>query len=251
MEKKVFLAWQSQTSRRWFVIGDLSWNGESYKFWYTKGFMEAGEHGLESLSGFPRQGARYQSKELFPFFQNRLLKKTRSDYSSFIESLGLNEEQSDFIDILQRSSGKRVTDQYFIFGYPEIVDGYAEFRFFTHGLKYLASITNEELKEISEGDSLYLCHDLQNEYDSDAILVRTEKCLIGWCPRYLSRDFISILKDRPLFVTASIDGVNLPPSPIQFRFRCKLKSYVPNDFEFFSGIEYQPLVDFPVSSSSS
>jgi hypothetical protein len=65
--------------------------------------------------------------------------------------------------------------------------------------------------------------------------------LIGYCPQYLRADILwLLLQKRNLRIT--VDEVNLPPAPIQFRVMCRAVMDWPDDFIPFGTSEYDPLV---------
>lgn len=82
--KTLFLAWLDPISRYWFPIGRLTFDGGIYQFVYTQGVKEAQEKcAFKPLSSFPRLDEIYTSTQLFPVFANRLMSRSRPDYSSF------------------------------------------------------------------------------------------------------------------------------------------------------------------------
>ncbi len=73
--KSLFLAWQAP-NRAWFPVGrlDADLARHQYSFGYTKGALQA-EHsvGFKPLPAFPEFRRTYESSELFPLFQNRVV----------------------------------------------------------------------------------------------------------------------------------------------------------------------------------
>lgn len=85
--KTLFLAWQDSDSRRWFPIGRLTFNTDKYEFVYTQGAKEAQkECGFEPLLSFPYLDQVYTSTQLFPVFANRLMPRSRPEYSDFVHN---------------------------------------------------------------------------------------------------------------------------------------------------------------------
>lgn len=73
----------------------------------------------------------------FRLFQNRVINRARSDREHRLKSLDLD-QAADPIDILARSGGRRVTDDYQVF--PKLVkgpDGSFSCRFFLHGWRHV------------------------------------------------------------------------------------------------------------------
>jgi hypothetical protein len=88
-------------------------------------------------------------------------------------------------------------------------------------------------------------HDFQNPYDNRALLLRTDDGYnVGYCPRYLLDDVFKLLRQTSgaeQTVKVTVERVNLPPIPIQFRLLCKLKAPWPDGFQPFSSSIYQPI----------
>ena len=70
--------------------------------------------GFPLLIEFPDLNEDYQSAELFPLFQNRVMNRARPDITDYLHSLDLTEE-ADPIEILSTNGGHRVTDSYEVF----------------------------------------------------------------------------------------------------------------------------------------
>jgi hypothetical protein len=89
--KSLFLAWQAP-NRAWFPVGRLDADvaEQRYQFGYTKGALQA-EHavGFKPLPAFPEFERTYESSELFPLFQNRVLDPGRKDFAAYLTSLDL------------------------------------------------------------------------------------------------------------------------------------------------------------------
>lgn len=223
----------------------MDWDGSKYRFGYAQGFPDAEKMGFGPLVAFPEVGELYEAESLFPFFENRLLKKSRPDYGTHMGELGLADAEFDEkILILARSGGRRVTDGYFLFAPPMRRDGMMEYVFFANGLRHLAPLPGNELSRLKDRP-LYLCRDFQNEHDRNALLLRSQSgYLLGWCPRYLCEDILGILEKTGELnvVRVVVDGINLPPAPMQFRIRCRLTAPWPKAQEPMSGDQYQPLV---------
>ena len=240
----LFLAWQDQNSRSWFPIGRLTFDGTNYEFTYTQGVLEAQEKcGFEPLASFPRLGEVYKSTYLFPVFANRLMPKSRPDYSSFIHWLNLSQDERDPIAMLARSGGRRETDTLTVFPCPELdSEGRYCLHFFLHGLRYLPQCAIERINRLETGEKLWLAHEFQNHYDSKALTLNTEDhYIVGYCPRYLTREIFELLKNAS-FVEVRVELVNQPPTPLQFRLLCNITAQCYDDFRPFSSFEYQAFI---------
>lgn len=67
--------------------------------------------GFRPLICFPDVRRIYHSTHLFPFFENRLMRRDRADYGGFVRGLGLDRDTDPF-EVLVRSGGRRQTDAF-------------------------------------------------------------------------------------------------------------------------------------------
>jgi hypothetical protein len=239
--KKLYLAWQDPSRRTWYPVGVLTLEGDSYHFKYTKGAKAA-----SGFVPFPRMEnleAVYESKELFPLFANRLLSKSRPEYSDYLKWLALPEAEASSFVILSITEGLRETDSMEVFPCPEPNDaGKYEVRFLNHGLRHFPDYAVDRVARLNRGDKLYLMQDVQNEHDSYALALRTDdpRTVIGYCPKYLTNDLHALLRHNPTSVKVSVDQVN-PDAPIQLRLVCRAESDWPPGFQSCSDDLYQPI----------
>ncbi|MGL5804674.1 MAG: HIRAN domain-containing protein [Xenococcaceae cyanobacterium] len=243
--KTLFLAWQDSNSRKWFPIGRLTFDGNQYQFVYIQGIKQAqDESNFQPLHSFPDFNKIYTSDELFPLFSNRLMRRSRPDYKDYIEWLNIPKNEDDPIAILSRTGGSKATDHFEIFPCPELDEnGLYHIHFFARGLRYFPECARQRINDLEENETLFLLHDLQNKYDPQALVLRTEdRHEVGYCPRYLVDDVFEMLRQNPEFVHVYVERVNPAPSPLQFRLLCNLTAEWKNDFRPFSNPIYQPLV---------
>ncbi|HEY6802001.1 MAG TPA: hypothetical protein VI306_00350 [Pyrinomonadaceae bacterium] len=247
----LFLAWQDSTGRRWYTIGRLTLDNTNYEFVYTKGALEAqSEAGFQLLPSFPNLYKVYRSDELFPVFSNRLIAPSRPDYKTFIEWLSFQDLEPQPMAILARSGGKRMTDLLEVFPAAED-DGSGVYKvfFFAHGLSHAAPSSIERALQLTTGEDLLLVHDFQNPRDPKALALRTSEKypgdmhLIGYCPRYLLPDIHKLLNTHKELPVVTVEKINKPPAPIQFRLLCRMTMKWPKDFHPFSDQSFQPLIN--------
>ena len=187
---------------------------------------------------------KYLSDKLFPLFSNRVLAKGRPEYKKYLEWLGLSESEHDELEELSRTGGIRATDNLEMFPCPTpSVDGRYKVNFFCRGLKHLHPENIERSTRLNIGEQLYLMKDLQNPYDSTALLLRSDQpiTLVGYAPRYFSNEFstlTNLLGAEEIGIT--VDAVN-PSAPLQFRVRCLLECDWPNDFSSCATDQYRLL----------
>lgn len=247
--KKLFLAWQDAISRRWFTIGRLTFDGETYRFVYTQGVHQAQlETDFQPLLAFPDLNVEYEAGKLFPLFSNRLLPRSRSDYADFVEWLSVPEHEDEPMALLARSGGQRVTDTLEVFPCPEPdAVGQYHVHFFAHGLSHMAEASRERATRATPGEPLLIVHDFQNPREPQALMMRTAETtpgdmhLMGYCPRYLLEDALKLLEKNQNLAHITVERVNPPPAPVQFRLLCRMTMSWSDNFQPFSGEAYQPL----------
>jgi hypothetical protein len=241
----LFLAWQDIHSRSWFTIGRLIYDGQQYRFVYTQGAKEAQNIcDFQPLYSFPDLEQAYTSIYLFPVFSNRLMSRSRPDYTNFLQWLNIPEQEDDPLAILARSGGQRETDSFAVFPYPEPDEkGQYQLYFFAHGLRYLPKCAIERINDFVLGEKLWLAHEFQNPYDTKALTLNTEDHhIVGYCPRYLRSEIFDLIWKNASSVKLEVECVNLSPTPLQFRLLCHVTALCKDDFRPFSSPEYQPLV---------
>lgn len=248
MTRTLFLAWEDPVEGRWYPIGRLTSDDRRYVFVYTGGVLDAQRTGrFRLLPAFPEFRRVYQSDALFPLFANRLLPASRPDFDNYLQWLNLGEADPAPLAILARTGGQRVTDNLEVFTSPERISGSMyETSFFLHGLNYLPKESSERVDRLERGEQLLLMWDFQNPNDPSALAVRTaEKFpgyvhVIGYCPRHLRGEIQRLLTTNGPVLT--VERINPPPAPLQYRALCRLRVRLPDSFAPFSEPEYQPIL---------
>ena len=245
-EKTLFLAWQDKrVSRQWYPIGRLDADvaGEQYRFRYTGGAKRAErEVSFSPLIAFPYLDKDYISSKLFSSFSNRVMRPSRPDFKDYLKSLALAEE-SDPIDMMAVSGGRRVTDSYEVF--PQIVkklNGDFACRFFLHGGKHVSKSAQERLDSLIGDEELYLALELTNPLGERAVQIQsTDYHMIGWAPRYLAHDLSVALAGPQGSCRARVVQINPMPVPSEHRVLIEMSGNL-GDHEPMSGPDFQPLV---------
>jgi len=253
--KTLFLAWQDSqgaagrkaATRAWFPIGRLDAEPEQllYRFAYTRGALNAREKaGFQPLDAFPRFDQVYESAELFPLFQNRLISERREDYPEHVARLGFPPGLADPFEILAISGGKRQTDNLEVF--PKIQkrrDGSFACRFFLHGWRHVNAASQDRLTKLQPGDPLQVSLELNNPATGAAIQLQTasDYFMVGWAPRYLVDDILDAIAKAPDVLTAKVVRMNPPPAPYNQRVLGQLEGRFGEDFEPMSTEEFQTL----------
>ncbi len=240
--KTVFLAWQAP-DRSWFPVGQLVHNvdAEGFEFAYTKGALQAEKlAGFKPLLAFPDFNKHYCSQDLFPLFANRVITRSRKGYDDYLNSLDLDPDHLDVMDILSVSGGERQTDNFQIF--PKIekaADGSFKSRFFLHGLRYVNSAGAERAAQLKEGETLQILIEVNNPSAGTAICLQSNDYLpLGWTPRYLVSDLLRAMASQPE-VGAKLVKVNPDNVPLGRRYLVELSGRLPVDFEPMSDDQFQ------------
>lgn len=240
--KILYLAWRDPKGRSWFPVGQLSFDGKSYRFVYTKGAKQSPNFipfaRMENLTTV------YKSNELFPLFANRLLSKKRPEYQDFLHWLNTRPGEDDLLTLLAGTGGMQEADLLALFPCPyRGPDNMYRVRFFSHGLRYLLPEAILRIHKLSPGERLYLMPDPQNTHDSEAVGLRTDDpaALVGYCPRYFVGDFLLLLREAGTENTkVVVERVN-QEAPIQLRLLCTLTANWPESFHPCAGTWYEPL----------
>src|SRR5688572_26595580 len=96
--RRLFVAWQDPASRAIEPVGVLSRrvDGDEPIFEYRYLRRAADLAGFRPFVGFPELAGRYRSADLFPFFENRVMPRSRDDYRGFMAQLGLPDQADPF-----------------------------------------------------------------------------------------------------------------------------------------------------------
>ncbi len=240
-DKKLILCWREPDSREWIAVGKLWKDNSQYRFCYTKGVEKAEKSNNFMMFGqMIEKDKVYVSDELFPIFKNRLLQKSRPEYSEYLSWLGLNKNLSP-LDELSRTNGVRATDSLQLFEIPKKENGQYTAYFFTHGISHLPKNYVDRISSLKQGDRLYILKDIQNKIDKYALMLRTEEPveLMGYCPRIYTQDLTTLIdKNKANNLKITIEKINLN-APLQFKILCKVQTDWFDGFEPFSSENFQ------------
>jgi hypothetical protein len=224
---------------------DADTDASYYRFRYTQGALKAQrEVGFAPLLAFPDFQRDYQSPELFPLFQNRVLSPKRSDFLEYIQWLDLDRNHADPVSILSVSGGERVTDTLEVFPkVPTDAEGNFQIRFFLHGLRHLGSIAQERAARLQVGEELRILVELNNPATRLAVpLLTTDYQMIGWAPRYLVEDLIRCVPQAPE-LTAKVARINADAAPLNQRILIDYHGRAAGGAEPMSTPDFAPLLD--------
>jgi hypothetical protein len=241
MTSTLFLTWQDPDTRNWYPVGRLTREDGEYIFVYTKGALESPR--FIPFGSMNQIDVKYVSPILFPLFSNRLLSKSRPEYTDYLSWLGLQQQSANSLELLARTGGERVTDSLQIYPYPEpTADGQYQTHFFCHGMRHLRRFVSSEVEMFEGGQQLLPMFDIMNLVDRQAVAIRTTDpaIMIGYSPRYLARDIRELATLSRETFDLRVERVNRD-APIRFRLLCRLAATWPDGFEPCSEPTFQPV----------
>ena len=250
----LFLSWQTYNPPYWwFPVGRMDIAHESdgrasYRFRYIRGAEQARKSAnFPGLMEFPDFGWSYTFDKLFPVFQNRITQRRRPDFPGHMRSLGLSVDATPF-EMLSVSGGRRVTDPYGVF--PKLgknPDGSFSCRFFLYGSRHVTPQAQERIKNLKEGEPLYVAMELTNQTFGPSLQIQTEDyCRIGWAPRYLIAELAATAAKSCEYSAKVLQNNFTHPGTdgpfVNQRILIEMRGNW-GDYEPMSGEEFQPLVD--------
>lgn len=239
--RKLFIAWQNSDTREWRPVGQLTLRGNRYRFRYTKGAEKAA--GFVPFGRMRDLNTIYESEDLFPLFANRVLPRSRPEYSEYLKWLNIPSGKDEPLALLSRTGGIRGTDSLMVFACPEPLDGKYLVHFFCHGINHLPPESLQTIDELEIGTRLYLMLDVQNDFDRMAVALRSEqpKVIVGYVPRYFAVDFRRLLTGvKQATVNVLVEGINRE-APVQLRLLCRISAEWPKGFRPCSGRDFEPI----------
>lgn len=240
--KRLYVNWQDLESRavRPVAVLELELKDDAQHF--TFAYLQAAERltRFRPFAAFPDLHKTYESRELFPFFRNRIMRKSRPEYIEFVESLDLEATAEPF-DILQRSGGGRETDGIEVFAPPQRDDlGYAVCMFFARGLRHIDGAL-EAVASLVSGSKLRLVDDPSNPVNHLALhLCDQSDRIIGFVPDYLVEHTHAVrascgVDSVEVVVERNNSAAEVPPNR---RLLCRMQSCWPEGYEPFSSADY-------------
>lgn len=248
MDKVLYVAWRSSggTDPRWGPVGRLDNELGHYRFAYTKGARKLRD--FIPFAGMDDIARVYESNELLPIFQNRMLSRSRPEYRDFLAWSGFDPENPpEPLDLLGITEGVRATDKLELFPCPQPdADSRYRIKFFLHGIRYMPEKAHAEINQLAPDESLGFMFDVCNLVDPFAVAVRTcpdrDRLIIGYLPRYLARDIKTLFdKISAQDIKLTVDRVNAD-APLQQRLLCRMDAPWPRLFRPCEGEEFQPIV---------
>lgn len=242
--RTLFLAWQSDKSRAWYPVGRLDADvaKEEFIFEYTRGALAA-KHcdGFHPISAFPQFKERYESSELFPLFQNRIIDSHRRGFVAYVHSLDMNAASVDPLDILAVTGGERQTDSFEVF--PKIEkdknNGFV-CRFFLHGLRHGSPESQSRALALMVGEKLGVSQEFNRASQSQALKLITldDHVSLGWAPRYLVSDLLHAVGDTN-HVSAVVIRNNELGTPLNRRILIEVSGTLPAEYVPMRGENFE------------
>lgn len=219
--RHLYVAWQDNETREWVPVAVLNEVEDGYSLRYTRGAKRC-----NNFSGLGRMGDLekvYYSKALFPFFQNRVISKSRPEYKAYLNWLGLPAVTDDPLSVLSVTGGLRATDSFELIPAPHQHENRLVLDFFPRGLRHMPSATIQAITTLTPGTRLYLLRDIQNPFDLNALLLRTDKpnVAIGYLAKYYGAGLDRLLKANTNEVIVEVKQVNVD-APLDMRLLCTL-----------------------------
>lgn len=219
-ERRLRVIWQAPT-REFFQVGGLTLPSEGegpFRFRYIHPLPT----GFHPFLAFPELDRTYESPQLFPFFQNRVMSADRPEFDDQAAALGLSREEATPFEILARTAGETPTDTVQVVpDAEEHADGRVTQVFLASGVRHVPD-AEDVLAELAPGDVLRLVEEPDNERDPRAILLNTRNDTpVGWVPSYLL-DMVHKFRDSGQTLQVTVVRVNGPSMPWHLRLLCRL-----------------------------
>lgn len=244
---KLYVAWQDPIERHWFPVGLVTCTSSGFEFAYVEGARRVfGSTNFPGLAQFPDLESKYTSPNLFAFLQNRVVARSRDDYSEYARRLGLGEGEVVYslhpFDLLGRSNGRRLTDRFEVFAPPLVENGIASFLFFTRGVRYLEKETQTCWEHESPSKPIVAEMEPDNPFDPNAVMLfSNDHTPIGHVPRYYTAAISSLLRVHPKNASFELVHHNQEPAPPGERFLIQAKILVPEGWTFDVSGELAPI----------
>lgn len=228
--RQLYVAWQDDGTREWVPVAVLNEIVGGYSLRYTRGARRCS--GFVGLGRMDDLGKVYYSKTLFPFFQNRVISRSRPEYQSYLNWLGLTSVTDDPLSVLSVTGGLRATDSFELIPAPRRHGNSLKLDFFPRGLRHMPLATIEAVSALTPGTRLYLLRDIQNQFDAKALLLRTDapNVAIGYLAKYYGAGLDHLLTLNAKEVVVEVKQVNID-APLDMRLLCTLTAPWRNDFQ--------------------
>ncbi len=241
--RNLYVAWQDGGTREWIPVALLSEAVGGYSLRYTRGARRCS--GFIGLGRMTDLGKIYYSQGLFPFFQNRVISRSRPEYKSYLSWLGLTNVTDDPLSVLSVTGGLRATDSFELVPAPHREGDKLVLDFFPRGLRHMPPATAAAIAVLTPGTRLYLLRDIQNPFDPKALLLRTDapNVAIGYLAKYYGAGLDRLLTFNVHDVVVEVKRVNIE-APLDMRLLCTLTAPWSESFQLLeSEDDFSPWTD--------
>lgn len=244
--RELLVLWQHPEAREIVPVGRLVNDQGRYRFDYTQAALRVND--FRPLPGLGTLDESYVSATLPAIFRQRVMSSDRPDFSDYMLTLGLEPQTATPWEQIVQSGGDRAGDTLQFMAIPQVVDGRAQARFLTNGIRHIPNGTSRTvagrsivvtpqdheaaLQSLVPGDRLDLLPEELNREDPQATVVCRYGIPVGYVPRFLAPSIRRLAEAGP--VGAKVVRVNGPNSPAHLRLVLELDSQVPPGFEFDS-----------------
>lgn len=191
----LFLIWQEQKTRKRYVVGELSKNGQ-YEFSYGYEVDTAIENGFELLIAFPELKTVYKNDSLFSVFSGRLPDPKRKGIERILTKYGL--DSYDSYRLLKASGAKLpIDDLEFIDPIFDADVDKCTRKFYVAGPRYYLGCNGDVCEKsivVSVDEELSFIPEPENPYDDRAVqIVNGSGVKIGYLPRYYAEGIRQVM----------------------------------------------------------
>jgi len=241
--RRLYVAWQDGETREWIPVALLTEAEAGFSLRYTRGARRC--TGFAGLGRMNELGKIYYSPTLFPFFQNRVISKSRPEYKSYLSWLGLTNVTDDPLSVLSVTGGLRATDSFELVPAPHKEGNKLVLNFFPRGLRHMPTATLAAIAVLTPGTRLYLLRDIQNSFDPKALLLRSDapNVLIGYLAKYYGAGLEQLLAINAQDIVVTVKRVNID-APLDMRLLCTLTGPWSESFQLLeSEDDFSPWTD--------
>jgi len=182
----IYLAWRKGKGHRRYLVGILKRNAtEGTRFYYFKEEVEkAKKEGFVAYTDFPDINKVYK-RDVLRIFSQRLMKKERTDISSFYNFWEIDPKYADDnYYILAHTQGLLLTDNFEFLADFNPVKG-------LNFVSEIAGLSKQNIKKgiIENGDILNFQKEPTNEYDRNALKVYKDDFFLGYIKKVHNKVF--------------------------------------------------------------
>ncbi len=235
--RRFAIAWRNRLRSTIHHVGVLDHDDTGYVFEYVADVDRVPD--FRPFLGFANTRQRYETKQLWPLFDLRVMDRRRPDYGRYLSWLGLASDASQ-LDVLSRSGGEQKGDSISLVEEPRVgVDGRTEAVFLIRGSSYATRhfASGDLATRLRQGSRLDVVPDLENPVNPKAMLLKTpEGAPVGWVPDLLL-PFVAALQSRgDAFVTlVQNNGID---APWHLRLLARIEGQVVPETRLFSGDQW-------------